>query len=43
MELDSKEIQSIIGSAEPLTHEETQKRLQELEAWGVDLTLVAQV
>ena len=30
----------IVGSAEPLTPEETRKRLEELEAWGVDLSLV---
>ena len=41
MELDNKNAQpTIVGSAEPLNHEETQKRLQELKAWGVDLTLV---
>ncbi len=40
MERDNKNAQSIVGSAEPLTREETQKRLQELKAWGVDLTLV---
>ncbi len=33
--------QHIVGSAEPLTPEETLKRLQELKAWGVDLTLVS--
>ena len=41
MELDNKNAQPfIVGSAEPLNREETQKRLQELKAWGVDLTLV---
>ncbi len=30
----------ILGSAEPLSPEETEARLRELEAWGVDLTLV---
>ena len=41
MELDNKNAQpTIVGSAEPLNSEETQKRLQELKAWGVDLTLV---
>lgn len=30
----------IVGSAEPLSPEETEARLRELEAWGVDLTLV---
>ncbi|GAC1388805.1 MAG: hypothetical protein NVS4B11_04140 [Ktedonobacteraceae bacterium] len=40
MEINSNDAQHIVGSAEPLTPEETQKRLQELETWGVDLTLV---
>jgi len=40
MEPDNKNAQTIVGSAEPLTREETQRRLQELKAWGVDLTLV---
>jgi hypothetical protein len=30
----------IIGSAEPLSPDETAERLRELAAWGVDLTLV---
>jgi hypothetical protein len=30
----------IVGSAEPLSPEETRKRLQELAEWGVDLSLV---
>jgi hypothetical protein len=30
----------IVGSAEPLTREQTLARLRELEAWGVDLSLV---
>ena len=29
----------ILGSAEPFSPEETEARLRELEAWGVDLTL----
>lgn len=41
MASDDKNAQpSIVGSVEPLNHEETQKRLQDLKAWGVDLTLV---
>jgi hypothetical protein len=32
--------QPIVGSAEPLSPEETRQRLQELAAWGVDLSLV---
>jgi hypothetical protein len=32
--------QLIVGSAEPLSREQTLVRLRELEAWGVDLTLV---
>lgn len=30
--------QRIVGSAEPLTPEETRQRLRELEEWGVDLS-----
>jgi hypothetical protein len=30
----------IVGSAEPLTREQTLIRLRELEAWGVDLSLI---
>jgi hypothetical protein len=30
----------IVGSAEPLTGEQTVQRLRELEAWGVDLSLI---
>lgn len=30
----------IVGSAEPLDEEQTRVRLRELEAWGVDLSLV---
>lgn len=30
----------IVGSTEPLNEEETRVRLQELEAWGVDLGLI---
>ena len=40
MELESQKDQHIVGSAEPLDAEETRERLRELEAWGVDLTLV---
>ena len=32
--------QHIVGSAEPLSPEQTEARLRELEAWGVDLSLV---
>ncbi len=32
--------QHIVGSAEPLTPEQTRIRLNELEAWGVGLSLV---
>ncbi len=41
MEYSSKDTQHIVGSAEPLTPEETRIRLKELKAWGVDLTLVS--
>ena len=40
METNSNNNQHIVGSVEPLTPEETRIRLKELEAWGVDLTLV---
>jgi hypothetical protein len=30
----------IVGSAEPLSPEETRKRLQEWAEWGVDLSLI---
>lgn len=40
MELNNKDTQPIVGSAEPLTPEETRVRLKELEAWGVDLSLI---
>jgi hypothetical protein len=36
----SVEDQHIVGSAEPLSPQETEARLRELEAWGVDLSLV---
>ena len=32
--------QYIVGSAEPLTPEQRAVRLQELKAWGIDLSLV---
>ena len=32
--------QQIMGSAEPLTPEQTKARLRELKEWGVDLSLV---
>lgn len=35
-----EENQPIVGSAELLGPEETRQRLRELEAWGVDLSLV---
>jgi hypothetical protein len=31
--------QPIVGSAEPLSPEATRERLQELAAWGVDISL----
>jgi hypothetical protein len=34
------DVNHIVGSAEPLTPEETEVRLRELEKWGVDLSLV---
>lgn len=34
------DVNHIVGSAEPLTPEETEVRLRELEEWGVDLSLV---
>lgn len=40
MEDKNKKDQLIVGSAEPLSVEATHLRLRELEAWGVDLTLV---
>jgi hypothetical protein len=36
----SVEGRHIVGSAEPLSPQETEARLRELEAWGVDLSLV---
>jgi hypothetical protein len=36
----SVEERHIVGSAEPLSPEQTEVRLRELEAWGVDLSLV---
>jgi hypothetical protein len=36
----SVEDRHITGSAEPLSPEQTEVRLRELEAWGVDLSLV---
>ena len=41
MEMNSNDAQHIVGSAEPLTPEETRIRLKELEAWGVDLSLIS--
>ena len=40
MEGKGKKDQGVVGSAELLDTEETLERLRELEAWGVDLTLV---
>lgn len=40
MPLDQPDHPTIIGSAEPLSREETVERLRQLEAWGVDLSLV---
>jgi hypothetical protein len=40
MPLDQGDHPDMIGSAEPLSPEETATRLRELEAWGVDLSLV---
>ena len=31
---------SVPGSAEPLSPDETAERLRQLEAWGVDLSLI---
>ncbi len=39
MDMDAPE-QRIVGSAEPLTSEQRAVRLQELKAWGIDLSLV---
>jgi len=39
MEPEHNNDEHIVGSAEPLTPEETRVRLKELEAWGVDLSL----
>lgn len=36
----SVEDRHMVGSAEPLSPEQTSIRLRELEAWGVDLSLV---
>jgi hypothetical protein len=36
----SVEDRPIVGSAEPLSPEQARMRLRELEAWGVDLSLV---
>jgi len=40
MSLDQGDHLDMVGSAEPLSPEETATRLRELEAWGVDLSLV---
>lgn len=40
MEPVSQTPKHIVGSAEPLNEQETRVRLQELEAWGVDLGLI---
>lgn len=40
MELTHSNRDSIPGSAEPLGTEERKQRLQDLAAWGVDLSLV---
>ena len=40
MESKDQNSQRIVGSAEPLTPEETSQRLRELEEWGVDLSLI---
>ncbi len=39
MDMDSEEV-TIVGTAEPLTPEQTRRRLRELQAWGVDLSLI---
>ncbi len=39
MDMDSEDV-TIVGTAEPLTPEQTRRRLRELKAWGVDLSLV---
>lgn len=36
----SIEDRQIVGSAEPLSPEQTEVRLRELQEWGVDLSLV---
>jgi len=38
-DLDTEDSASV-GTAEPLTPEQTRRRLRELKAWGVDLSLV---
>ena len=40
MESNNNDAQKIVGSAEPLTPEQTRIRLKELEDWGVDLSLI---
>jgi hypothetical protein len=35
-----RDLEPIIGSAEPLTPQQTRERLRELAEWGVDLSLV---
>ena len=40
MSLEQGDHAELLGSAEPLSPEETAARLRELEAWGVDLSLV---
>lgn len=40
MPLDLPDHPPIVGSAEPLSPQETKERLRQLEAWGVDLSLV---
>ncbi len=40
MDMMDMDEQHIVGSAEPLTPEQRAVRLQELKAWGIDLSLV---
>lgn len=40
MSLDEGDHPDMVGSTEPLSPEETAARLRQLDAWGVDLSLV---
>jgi len=37
---EDRDVAPLVGSSEPLTPAQTRRRLEELRAWGVDLSLV---